>query len=124
VNYLLYADYGMNMLGTGLVVNDKLLAKDPNLVKAFVRATQKSWAEAVKDINGAAEAMAAMAEQEPPLPVLVKQLTLAAPLLQGAPGVNTEAKWTETIDLMSKYADLKDAGAPSKYWDGSYAGKG
>jgi ABC-type nitrate/sulfonate/bicarbonate transport system substrate-binding protein len=124
VNYLLYADYGMNMLGTGLVVHDNLLAKDPNLVKAFVRATQKSWAEAIKDINGAAEAMAAMAEQEPPKEVLVKQLTLAAPLLQGTPGVNTETKWSETIGLMAQYAELKDAGAPSKYWDGSYAGKG
>jgi len=121
VNYLLYADHGMNMLGTGLVVNDSLLSKDPEVVKAFVRATQKSWAEAVKDIPGAADAMAALAEQEPPKEVLVKQLALAAPLLEGSPGVNTEARWKETIDLMAQYAELKDAGDPSKYWDSSYA---
>jgi NitT/TauT family transport system substrate-binding protein len=40
------------------------------------------------------------------------------------PGVNADAKWTETIDLMAKYADLKDPGAPAKYWDSSYATKG
>lgn len=123
VNYLLYADFGMNMLGTGLVAHDNLLSRDPDLVKAFVRATQKSWAEAVKDINGAADAMAELAEQEPPKDVLVKQLTLAAPLLEGTPGVNAESKWSETIGLMQQYADLKNAGAPSKYWDGTYAGK-
>jgi NitT/TauT family transport system substrate-binding protein len=89
-----------------------------------VRATQKSWAEAVKDVSGAADAMVALAEQEPPKNVLVKQLELAGGLLQGTPGVNTEAKWTETISLMSQYAELKDAGAPGKYWDGTYAGKG
>ncbi|WP_083929473.1 ABC transporter substrate-binding protein [Catelliglobosispora koreensis] len=124
VSYLLFADHGMNMLGTGLVVNDATLAKDPEMVKAFVRATQKSWAEASKNIDAAADAMVALAEQEPPKNVLVKQLTLAVPLLQGSPGVNTEAKWTETIGLMSQYAELKDAGAPAKYWDSSYAGKG
>lgn len=124
VSYLLFADHGMNMLGTGIVVNEATLSKDPNVVKAFVRATQKSWAEAAKDIPGAADAMAALAEQEPPKEVLVKQLTLAVSLLQGTPGVNTEAKWTETISLMSQYAELKDAGAPAKYWDGSYASQG
>ncbi len=124
VSYLLFADHGMNMLGTGLVVNDATLAKDPEMVKAFVRATQKSWAEASKNIDAAADAMVALAEQEPPKNVLVKQLTLAVPLLQGSPGVNTEAKWTETIGLMAQYAELKDAGAPAKYWDSSYAGKG
>lgn len=122
VNYLLFADWGMNMLGTGLVVNDATLSKDPAMVKAFVRATQKAWAEAAKDIPGACAAMAKLAENEPALEVLVKQLTLAIPLLAGSPGVNTEAKWTETISLMSQHAELKDPGAPNKYWDASYAG--
>jgi NitT/TauT family transport system substrate-binding protein len=59
--------------------------------------------------------------------VLTKQLNLCLPLLDagsGAPGVNTGTKWTETIDVMAKNADLKDPGSPSKYWDGSYAGNG
>ena len=30
----------------------------------------------------------------------------------------------ETIDLMSRYAELKDPGAPSAYWDSSYAAQG
>jgi NitT/TauT family transport system substrate-binding protein len=126
VNYLLYADTGLNMLGTGIVVNDATLDKDADLARRFVKATQKSWAEAAKDTNGATDAMVELAQNEPAREVLVKQLTLAVGLLddKGAPGVNTEAKWTGTIDLMTKYADLKNAGAPSKYWDGSYTPKG
>jgi NitT/TauT family transport system substrate-binding protein len=125
VDYLLYADSGLNMLGTGIVVNDKTLAEQKDLVTRFVRATQKSWAEAVKDIPGAAKAMAGLAENEPPEDVLVKQLTLAEPLLQldtaGQPGVNTEEQWSGTIDLLKQYGDLADAGEPAQYWDGSHA---
>ena len=58
---------------------------------------------------------------------MVKQLTLAVPLLaadpSGTPGVNSEAKWSETIDLMSKYGDLANPGKPDQYWDSTYAGK-
>lgn len=126
VDYLLYADSGLNMLGTGIVVNDRTLAEDKDMVTRFVHATQKSWAEAVKDIPAAAKAMADLAENEPPEDVLVKQLGLAQPLLQldtaGEPGVNTEEQWSDTIGLMSQYAELADAGEPSKYWDGSHAG--
>lgn len=127
VNYLLFADSGLNMLGTGIVVNDQTLSADRETAAKFVRATQKSWTEAAKDIPGAAAAMAELAQNEPAQEVLVKQLTLAIPLLEldsaGSPGVNTEEKWSGTIDLMKQYADLKNAGEPSKYWDGSHATK-
>jgi NitT/TauT family transport system substrate-binding protein len=63
--------------------------------------------------------MVEMAENEPPQEVLTKQLTLCLPLLEGTPGVNDETKWKQTIDLMTQYGDLKNAGAPATYWDGS-----
>jgi NitT/TauT family transport system substrate-binding protein len=124
VNALLYADSGLNMLGTGIVVNEATLSGDKEVAAKFVRATQKSWAEAGKDIPGAVAAMAELAENEPAQEVLTKQLTLCLPLLQGTPGVNDEAKWKQTIDLMTQYGDLKNAGAPSTYWDGSHAKSG
>ncbi len=127
VDVLLFADYGMNLLGTGLVVNNETLKNDPELVRKFVRATQKSWTEAAKNPQAAVDAMAELAENEPPKEVLAKQLELALPLVgadKGAPGVNTDVQWTETIDLMSKYAELKNPGAPTTYWDASYASKG
>jgi NitT/TauT family transport system substrate-binding protein len=119
VNALLYADSGLNMLGTGIVVNESTLGSDKEVAAKFVRATQKSWAEAAKDIPGAVAAMVDMAENEPPQEVLTKQLTLCLPLMEGKPGVNDDAKWKQTIDLMTQYGDLKNAGAPSTYWDSS-----
>ncbi|HEX2130903.1 MAG TPA: ABC transporter substrate-binding protein [Actinophytocola sp.] len=125
VDYLLFADSGLNMLGTGIVASEETLSTKADLVSRFVRATQKSWAEAVKDIPAAAKAMADGAENEPPVDVLEQQLELAEPLLQldtaGQPGVNTEEQWSGTIDLMAQYAELENPGDPSKYWDGSHA---
>ncbi|MCT2587992.1 ABC transporter substrate-binding protein [Actinophytocola gossypii] len=125
VDYLLFADSGLNMLGTGIVANEDTLTNKADLVSRFVRATQKSWSEAVTDIPAAAKAMADGAENEPPLEVLEQQLELAEPLLQldtaGQPGVNTEEQWQGTIDLMAQYADLKNAADPATYWDGSHA---
>lgn len=125
VDHLLFADSGLNMLGTGIVVSDETLSDKKELVGKFVRATQKSWAEAVKHPEDAAKAMADTAENEPPMEVLVKQLKLATPLLQlesaGQPGVNTEEQWADTIDIMATNAGLKDPKDPGTYWDGSFA---
>ena len=125
VDHLLFADSGLNLMGLGIVVSDETLSSQKELVGKFVRATQKSWAEAVKDPEAAARAMVELAENEPPEEVLVKQLKLAEPLLEldtaGAPGVNTEEQWADTIGIMADNAGLKDAGEPSKYWDGSLA---
>lgn len=124
VDVLLWADTGLNLLGTGLVVNDKTLDKDSDLVQKMVRATQKSWAEAAKNPADAVKAMAGKAEQAPAEEVMNKQLEKAIPLLQldqaGAPGVNTEAQWSAMIEVM-KGADLKDPGDPAKYWDSKFA---
>jgi NitT/TauT family transport system substrate-binding protein len=127
VDYLLYADWGMNLLGTGIVVHEDTMKAKGELLKKFVRATQKSWTEAAKDVPGAIDAMVELADNEPPKEVLTKQLNLCLPLLEAGsagPGVNTDQKWTETINVMSKDAGLKNPGEPSKYWDGSYAVKG
>jgi NitT/TauT family transport system substrate-binding protein len=125
VDHLLFADNGLNLMGLGIVASDETLSSKKDLVGKFVRATQKSWAEAVKNPEDAAKAMVELAENEPPENVLVKQLELAEPLLEldaaDAPGVNTEEQWSETIDIMATNAGLKDAGEPSKYWDGSFA---
>jgi NitT/TauT family transport system substrate-binding protein len=125
VDHLLFADNGLNLMGLGIVASDETLTSNKELVGKFVRATQKSWAEAVKNPEDAAKAMVGLAENEPPEDVLVKQLKLAEPLLEldaaGAPGVNTEEQWAETIDIMATSAGLKDPGEPAKYWDGSFA---
>lgn len=125
VDYLRYGDFGMNILGTGIVVNESTVAEDPELVEGFVRATQAAWTAAAEDPDAAATAMEENAGETPPAEVLSGQLEQSIELLNlgeaDAPGVNTEEQWQETIDLLAEHAELADPGAPDAYWDGSYA---
>lgn len=125
VDALLYTDWGMNLLGTGIVAHDNMIENDPDLVTAFVRATARSWEAAAEDPAAAAEAMEEGADETPPAEVLRNQLDESLGLLQldqaGAPGVNTEEQWQETIDLLAEHAELEDPGDPSTYWDGSFS---
>jgi NitT/TauT family transport system substrate-binding protein len=124
VDALMYSDWGMNLLGTGLVVNESTIESNPDLLRSFVRATRKSWEAAAENPEAAADAMVAMAEQEPPKEVLVKQLNLTLPLVVGEgmePGVNDEAAWRETIKLMTDHVELDGPAEPAEYWDASFA---
>jgi NitT/TauT family transport system substrate-binding protein len=126
VDALRYRDWGMNLLGTGLVVSEKTIDQNADMLKGFMRATVKSWQAAADNPEQAVGAMAEMAQQEPPKEVLLKQLELTLPMVMGDGveiGVNDESSWQETIDLMAKYAELDDPKEPSEYWDGSFAPK-
>jgi NitT/TauT family transport system substrate-binding protein len=124
VDALMYSDWGMNLLGTGLVVHEQTIAEDRAMLEGFVRAAVKSWEAAAENPRAAAAAMAEMAEQEPPQKVLVEQLKLTIPLVMGEGmtiGENEESAWQETIDLLVKYAELEGPTEASEYWDASFA---
>lgn len=124
VETLLYADFGMNLLGTGIVANDRLVAENPELVEAFVEATRKSWEAAADDPSSAVAAMAQDAGETPPEAVLKEQLDLTIPLLNlddGSAGTNTDDQWQETIDLLSDGGMLEDAGSPDEYWNATFS---
>ncbi|WP_026875605.1 ABC transporter substrate-binding protein [Jiangella gansuensis] len=124
VDALPFADWGMNLLGTGIVAHQNTIDEDPELVEAFVRATARSWEAAAEDLDGAAAAMEDGADETPPADVLRAQLEQSIALLRldeaAAPGVNTEEQWQETIDLLAEHADLSDPGDPATYWDSSF----
>ncbi|WP_419998691.1 ABC transporter substrate-binding protein [Streptomyces boninensis] len=124
VDYLLWADYGMNVLGNGIVTGDKMLGDDPKLAKAFTTATAKAWTEAAKHQSEAVKIMSESVDGAPPEKVLASQFKQTLPLLEGRHGANDEKKWQETIDLLKDGGMLKKAQAPSAYWDASYAGQG
>ena len=127
VDVLRYADWGVNFLSTGLLANDELLKNDPELVRAFLQASIRSWEEAQKDPAGAVAAMIKHAENPPEQAVLAEQLEKTFTLLHtentqgGRPGVNAEADWQKTIDVLVEYAELENPGAPADYWNASFA---
>ncbi len=111
-----FADYGVGTLSNGLVANVKFLAEKPDLVKRFLRATVRSYAEAMKHPD---EAVDIMLKQYPirakERDVYIQMLKDTFPLLhtkanQGHPiGWMADADWARTQDIL-----VEAGGIPAK----------
>jgi NitT/TauT family transport system substrate-binding protein len=125
VDALLFADFGMNLLGTGVVVHEETIAENPELVERFMRATVRSWQEAVENPDDAVDSMSRGADATHPTNVLAAQFEHTVDLLYtpntegGQPGLNAEADWEETIDLLVGGMGVADE-PPSHFWDPSF----
>lgn len=122
VNYLRFADGGINFLSNGLIVSKSTLAKDRPLVDQMVAATREAFTEAVKHPD---EAVASMKGSSPQLPsdaVLKHSWAETVKILftdatKGKdPGVNAESDWQHTIDVFANAGTLMNPGKPSDYW--------
>lgn len=124
VSALPFSDFGMNLLGTGLVAHEATIDADPELVQAMVRATSEAFLAASEDPEAAVAAMAAGAEQAPDEAVLAAQLEATIGLLgldeAPAPGANTEQQWTDTLTFLSENTEFEGDVAPADYWDGTF----
>ena len=105
--YFRFADYGVGTLSNGLVANVKFLAEKPDLIKRFLRATVRSYQEAMKHPD---EAVDIMLKQYPirakEREVYIGMLKDTFPLLHtknndGHPiGWMAEADWAKTQDIL------------------------
>lgn len=126
VEYLKFADFGMNLMSNGLLVHDEFIAESPELIEAMVRATVRSFEEAEENPDDAVAAMGELADATYGDEVLMEQMQQTFPLLSTdctegeRHGINCEEDWQETIDLLAEYADLPNPGSPSDYWDPSF----
>jgi len=124
VSALPFSDFGMNLLGTGLLAHEATIEGDPELVQAMVRATSKAFLAASEDPEAAVAAMAAHAEQAPEEGVLAAQLEATIDLLNleeaPAPGVNTEQQWTDTLAFLTEYTEFEGTSEPGDYWDATF----
>ncbi len=68
VNFIRYAENGMDLYGNSLLVSRKIMEENPKAVAAFVKITARAWKEAMADPKAA-----------------VAAITAAAPLAHGAP---------------------------------------
>jgi NitT/TauT family transport system substrate-binding protein len=129
VDLLRYVDNGVNFYATGLIANDDTIAKQKPLLEAFVRATQRAYADAIAHRADAVAAEEKLAEKPPAADVLAKQwdetiALLHTPRTKNLPvAVDDESDWKTTIAVVAKYLGLGNPGAPSAYWDASIARK-
>ena len=112
-----YSDYGVNQVGYCIVASKETVEKNPDLVKRFMAATVKSYAEGEKDPDAAVAAMAdivggTMAEDEGKAQArAVLDVTLGV-LYSAANkdkrlGMNVPEDWESMLGLMKAYNDLK-----------------
>src|SRR6266540_1069164 len=57
VHPIRFADYGVNLISSGIVANTDTLKSKPDMVKRFLRATTKAMADAEKEPEAAVDAM-------------------------------------------------------------------
>ncbi len=81
IGRIAYADFGLDVYGSGFATQDALIEKQPDLVRAFLKAAYRGYADAARDPKGA-------------LAIIRK----AYPLLDEAV---TERQIRETADLMA-----------------------
>lgn len=126
VEALPFADFGMNLLGLGLIAHDSTIAEDPELVQAMHRATAASFEAAAEDPEAAVAAMAEGADQAPPEEVMLGQLETTIELLnleETSPGTNTAAQWEETLAFLSEHTEFDGETTVETYWDDSFGGQ-
>jgi NitT/TauT family transport system substrate-binding protein len=112
VRNFLYADAGINVLGTGLIVNNDVLKNNPDLVRKVVRATIRGWEYAQQhpeEAVGAGLKRSEGGKQD----VFMRQLTETFKLLhtrnsEGKPlGWMSEADWEDSLKLLRQYFGLE-----------------
>lgn len=123
--YVPYADFGVTAYGTGLVASDDTIANRPEVVRAFVVASQKGWDAAIADPAAAVDASLKLYPDLDPAMIragldiaLSSQLHTAA--TEGKPvGWTEEADWVKTIDVLTKYAGLEPSEV-SRYYTNDF----
>lgn len=112
--YMRYADFGVNTLGHGMVVESGYLAKNPALTRRFIKATARGWSEALKSPEAAVDAML---KSYPHLrdqrAVFLRQFELTLPTIdtpntKGKPlGWMAADDWKSTLEVLVKYTGFE-----------------
>ncbi|CAG1001307.1 Riboflavin-binding protein RibY [Burkholderiales bacterium] len=106
-----YADYGANIVGMTIMTSSDTIARKPDLVRRFVRATVRSWEEAKKNPGAAVDA-AMKAKPDLNRQSTLDQLMVDIDLLdsqasKGRIGWGAQADWDQTLAILRNYRELK-----------------
>ena len=123
-----YSDFGLKMVGYSLVTSTELTAKNPDLVRRFVAATGKAWAEAKANPDAAVAALAARVNGHDDVShrhIDTVEFAAAAgfmgPAVPGAPyGMQSETDWTATQATLQKYGVVKQTLPIDRYMTNAF----
>jgi NitT/TauT family transport system substrate-binding protein len=123
-----FADFGVNMVSSGIIVQKQFLEKNPDLVKRFLRATQKSMEEAAKNPEAAIDAMLKAQPKSGVKETALVGMKATAALYKGPDNPNDKPlkvgkkNMDETLALLVEYGGLEkaSAGKAEDYYTNAY----
>jgi NitT/TauT family transport system substrate-binding protein len=112
IKFMMFADLGVDVYSNAIVVRDAYVKENPGMIKRFVKASLKGWEFTLKNPE---EAINIMAKYRPDIdkPIFLTNLKLIIDLFrtnrykQNGVGWVEEKKMADSINIISKYRDLK-----------------
>jgi NitT/TauT family transport system substrate-binding protein len=126
-----FADYGINLVSSGIIAQKDLLKDNPDLVKRFMAASTKAIEAAVSDPKGAAQSILNANPKGGKIETLTQGFELTIPLYKDPSGKPnrpfnvSDANMTDTVNVMVEYGGL-EAGAkedPKAFYTNAYLPK-
>ncbi len=126
-----FADYGINMVSSGLVANTDYVKANPDVVRRFMDATTKAVEAAEKDPKAAAQSILDANPKGGKIDTLTQGFELTIPLYRTAETKNkrpfqvTDQNMKDTVDLMVEYGglDAKAKDNPKAFYTNEYLPK-
>jgi NitT/TauT family transport system substrate-binding protein len=109
INEQFYRDIGIPTVGLSIIVNDRMIQEQPDILRRFVEASLRGWDAARENPRAAAQAVVDQFEVADPEQIF-KQLEIDL-LLICAPGARTlgappEENWQITYQLLTEYLEF------------------
>ena len=105
---IVFSDWGVNQVGSGIEVNKSLVAKNPDLIRRFMRAAAKSYIATRESPEAAADAMLKVAPLSSKRDIIIKGLNLGFPYHQIVPGKSpfyvSQDRIADTVKLLIDYS--------------------
>jgi len=123
-----FYDLGVNTIGMTIIAHPDTIRDKPDLVKRFVRATQKSYEAMIAEPQAAAAAVKKL-KDDLKLDSLVNEvadsnrLTLAGMPKGARVGLAEDKDWQQTLDLMKKYRELETTLPATAFYTNEFLSK-
>jgi len=123
VNVFPYPDYGVQVVGYGLVVHTDTAARDPDRVRRFVAVTLRAWEYSVKHPEEALAALEKLAPDNAKPQAMARNRVsvpmafgLVGPAVPGKPfGSQSEVAWDQMQKQLIEYGVIKETRPVAQY---------
>jgi len=121
-----FYDVGVNTIGMSVIAHPDTIARQPDLVRRFVRATTRSYEATLAEPAAAAAAVRKMKSDLVEATLLAEVNDSNAATRQGLTqgrrlGWNDPASWQQTFELMRTYRELKTDLSADAFYTNDFA---